>query len=68
MEFKLKDGWFDYFFSGFFAGIFLMVLTMFQLRPDVIDVGGFVNGVVVVLASVVAFIMGCRVKKRTPQT
>lgn len=65
MEFKLKEGWGEYFMSGLFAGLFFFFLLLFY----VIGVFGKLKfldilvAIVVVLASVVLFIMGCRVKK-----
>ena len=63
MEFKLKNGWLDYFLSGVLAGVFVMALMIFQLRPDIVGFEQFLVGVFLLSVSIAFFVDGCRVKK-----
>ena len=62
MEFELKDGWWDYFFSGVFAGLFAMIVMLVQVFESV-GIRQFLMGVVFALLSVAIFLNGCRVKR-----
>jgi len=66
MEFKLKDGWLDYFMSGALVGA-LAVLVYFiygfqeELKMDVWIILGILA---IVSLSIFSFVMGCRVKRK----
>lgn len=64
MEIVLKDGWWDYFFSGLATGLLVMLLVLFSVFPENIPLVMFVVGLSLVLCSVVAFIRGCRVRRK----
>lgn len=66
MEFKLKEGWFDYFMSGAGVGalaVLLYFLYSFQeeLRMDVWIILGIL---IIALFSILDFVRACRVKRR----
>ena len=63
MEFALKEGWLEYFVSGFLAGLFVCILLIIQELSEV-----RFNDIVYLLidfaGSVSIFILGCKVKKK----
>jgi len=66
MEFKLKDGWLDYFMSGAGVGalaVLLYFIYSFQeeLKMDVWTILGIL---VIVSFFIFSFVMGCRVKRK----
>ena len=70
MEFRLKEGWTDYFLSGFLIGILFAVLFAMYLFQGYfqIDSGNLlqITGLIMVLVvvSVFSFVIGCRVKRK----
>jgi len=66
MEFKLKEGWFDYFMSGLLIGAVVVLLSAIQyFQTEVKITMEMMLGLFVIVAlSVFSFISGCRVKKK----
>jgi|UniRef100_A0A7C4YEM9 uncharacterized membrane protein len=67
MEFKLKEAWDDYFFSGFFAGIVFAVLSALFIFGDLLTFDQVIKTVLLILLaivlSIVLFITACKIKK-----
>jgi len=66
MEFKLKEGWLDYFMSGLLIGAVAVLLSFFQYFQTGVNITIEIVFwlFAIVLLSVFSFIMGCRVKKK----
>lgn len=63
MELKLKEGWLNYLLSGFFFGLFLAALGLLYAAPESVTFSNILYTIIAVVASVFAFLMGCRVKR-----
>jgi hypothetical protein len=64
MEFRLKEGWFDYFASGMSLGALLTILLFVQQYESKLDFMGIVGLFLIVLGVIVFFVCGCIVKKK----
>ncbi len=64
MEFRLKEGWFDYLFSGFFLGLFftLMDLIVMYHKTYYTPLLVIVEAVVLPILFVISFLQGSKVK------
>jgi hypothetical protein len=67
MEFKLKEAWDDYFFSGFLAGIVFVVLSALFIFGHLLTFDQVIKTVLLILLaiflSIVLFIKACKIKK-----
>ena len=73
LEFKLKDGWFDYFLSGAILGCLVTLLAfVFGLQDSAPQISASTSlnltvvSVVLALLFVLIFVSACSVKRRPP--
>jgi len=63
VKFKLKEGWWHYFWSGALFGFFIVFLILFNVFPESVTFRDILLTIIAVVASMFVFLMGCRVKK-----
>jgi len=66
MELKLKDGWWDYFLSGFFVEFLICFLIIIFAFPEILSLLPYQSIFIIftlLIMSVAYFIKGCKVKK-----